>query len=104
MSMGFSRQEYWNGMPFPPPGVSHELIKNKTFSKYVCYKLMVGNLEITEKYKKEQNIIHSSGITTISLLLGALTLSLVSICMCIYNPSFFNRVCVSLSMCVYFKK
>ena len=20
MSMGFSRQEYWNGLPFPPPG------------------------------------------------------------------------------------
>ena len=20
-SMGFSRQEYWNGLPFPPPGV-----------------------------------------------------------------------------------
>ena len=19
-SMGFSRQEYWNGLPFPPPG------------------------------------------------------------------------------------
>ena len=46
------------------------------FSKYVCYKLMVGSLEIIEKYKKEKNIIHSSGITTISLVLGALTLSL----------------------------
>ena len=20
LSMGFSRQEYWNGLPFPPPG------------------------------------------------------------------------------------
>jgi len=20
LSMGFSRQEYWSGMPFPPPG------------------------------------------------------------------------------------
>ena len=20
MSMGFSRQEYWSGLPFPPPG------------------------------------------------------------------------------------
>ena len=20
MSMGFSRQDYWNGLPFPPPG------------------------------------------------------------------------------------
>ena len=68
------------------------------FCKYVCYKLMVGNLEIIEKYKKEKNIIHSSGITTISLVLGTLTLSLVSICICIYNPSFFNCVCVSFSL------
>ena len=22
LSMGFSRQEYWSGLPFPPPGVS----------------------------------------------------------------------------------
>ena len=22
LSMGFSRQEYWNGLPFPSPGVS----------------------------------------------------------------------------------
>ena len=21
LSMGFSRQEYWSGLPFPPPGV-----------------------------------------------------------------------------------
>ena len=21
LSMGFSRQEYWNGLPFPPPGI-----------------------------------------------------------------------------------
>ena len=23
LSMGFSRQEYWNGLPFPPPGNLH---------------------------------------------------------------------------------
>ena len=24
LSMGFSRQEYWNGLPFPPPGGSSQ--------------------------------------------------------------------------------
>ena len=25
LSMGFSRQEYWSGLPFPPPGESSQL-------------------------------------------------------------------------------
>ena len=24
LSMGFSRQEYWTGLPFPPPGDLHD--------------------------------------------------------------------------------
>ena len=24
LSMEFSRQEYWSGLPFPPPGTLHE--------------------------------------------------------------------------------
>ena len=30
LPMGFSRQEYWNGLPFPPPGhlPDHTPIKN----------------------------------------------------------------------------
>ena len=24
LSMGFSRQEYWSGLPFPPPGDLHD--------------------------------------------------------------------------------
>ena len=25
LSMGFSRQEYWSGLPYPPPGALHDL-------------------------------------------------------------------------------
>ena len=25
LSMGFSRQEYWSGLPFPSPGIKYEV-------------------------------------------------------------------------------
>ena len=34
LSMGFSRQEYWNGLPFPPPG---DLPRNWTCVSYLLH-------------------------------------------------------------------
>ena len=33
-SMGFSRQEYWSGLPFPPPGIF--LTQGSNLDLYVC--------------------------------------------------------------------
>ena len=45
LSMGFSRQEYWNGLPFPPPGdLPHLGIKPKSLVSSV----LVGRFFITE--------------------------------------------------------
>ena len=52
MSMGFSRQEYWSGLPFPPPGDlpkiqgSHCALQNEQMAKvgekvYSIYKGMI---------------------------------------------------------------
>ena len=35
LSMGFSRQEYWSGFPFPSPGYSHKMAQNKWVSNCV---------------------------------------------------------------------
>ena len=32
VSMGFSRQEYWSGLPFPPPGGNGSCGGESTFS------------------------------------------------------------------------
>ena len=34
-SMGFSRQEYWNGVPLPSPATVHRAVKNRTWLKWL---------------------------------------------------------------------
>ena len=36
LSMGFSRQEYWSGLPFPSPQDEHRTEINKASDWYVC--------------------------------------------------------------------
>ena len=36
LSMGFSRQEYWNGLPFPSPGPIGEVSANSKTSYFLC--------------------------------------------------------------------
>ena len=33
--MGFSRQEYWNGVPLPSPATVHRAVKNRTWLKWL---------------------------------------------------------------------
>ena len=36
LSMGFPRQEYWSGLPFPSPGDGSSLLKDQTCVSYIC--------------------------------------------------------------------
>ena len=38
LSMGFPRQEYWSGLPFPPPGDDLPYSGNQTCVTYICCK------------------------------------------------------------------
>ena len=41
LSMGFSRQEHWNGLPFPPPGdVPHPGIKPMSLVALLCRQIL----------------------------------------------------------------
>ena len=52
LSMGFSRQEYWSGLPFPSPGIyrllndghsdQYEVVPHCSF---ICIFLIIGNVE-----------------------------------------------------------
>ena len=33
LSMGFSRQEYWSGLPFPSPVIKYEMSEVKSLSR-----------------------------------------------------------------------
>ena len=38
LSMGFSRQEYWSGLPFPPPGdLPHPILSVSCIGRQVLY-------------------------------------------------------------------
>ena len=37
LSMGFSRQEYWSGVPFPTPGDLPDLSRHQTHASCVSY-------------------------------------------------------------------
>ena len=41
LSMGFPRQEYWNGLPFPSPGIYVKLTTNVLTRVQMCSKEMV---------------------------------------------------------------
>ena len=45
LSMGFSRQEYWSGLPFPPPG---DLPEPRTELKSPVSSAMAGGFSTTE--------------------------------------------------------
>ena len=45
MSMGFSRQEYWSGLPFPSPGY-YEIRDVKYYIIYILYIMIVFMLYI----------------------------------------------------------
>ena len=47
-SMGFSRQEYWNGLPLPSPHFSTVFVK-----KYICNDNMVMEKGTGHKIKRE---------------------------------------------------
>ena len=44
-SMGFSRQEYWRGLPFPPPRGSSQLW-DQTHISYICQHWEAGSLPL----------------------------------------------------------
>ena len=47
--MGFSRQEYWSGLPFPSPGISKEIaIKFQWLLEIVM--LLSGSISNTQKH------------------------------------------------------
>ena len=54
LSMGFSRQEYWSGLPCPPPGdlifsyLSHKNIRVTALSLDICWINLMGS--VTEKH------------------------------------------------------
>ena len=51
-SMGFSRQEYWSGVPLPSPWHLLEMYKRKCILTYNFFDLTGINLTWTFKYKK----------------------------------------------------
>ena len=61
LSMGFSRQEYWSGLPCPPPGdLPNPEIKLRSFAKFQVESLP------SEPSGKPMN----SGVGSLSLLQG----------------------------------
>ena len=51
--MGFSRQEYWSGLPFPPPGDLPDLTKIKPASPVSS--ALASEFFITEPSRKPSN-------------------------------------------------
>ena len=49
LCMGFSRQEYWSGLPFPPPG---DLPHPGTESTYPVASALLGGFFTTEPWGK----------------------------------------------------
>ena len=65
LSMGFSRQEYWNGLPCPPPGdlpdpriepVSFKFhaLANRFFTTSTTWKVHKMRSEKAHRYKEEE--------------------------------------------------
>ena len=47
LSMGFSRQEYWSGLPFPPPGKNTKTLLTFIFSLFQVYSRVFQRLHDT---------------------------------------------------------
>ena len=60
-SMEFSRQEYWSGLPFPPPG---DLLKPGTEPMFLASPAMVGSFFTTEPCGKPIKLL---GVTAKAL-------------------------------------
>ena len=54
LSMGFSRQEYWSGLPCPPPG-GYSLSRDQTHMSYVS--CIAGRFFTTSAMQEAQNNI-----------------------------------------------
>ena len=75
LSMGFSRQEYWSGLPFPPPG---DLPNPRIEPMSPAASALAGGFFTTEPLGKSQSV---SGFSFLHIL--------VNVC---YLWSFFNEV------------
>ena len=56
--MGFPRQEYWNGLPFPPPGDLHHLETEPTSPAWQADSLPLSNkAKLAAEAKKEDLVL-----------------------------------------------
>ena len=93
LSMGFSKQEYWRGLPFPPPG---DLPNPAIKSESLVSPALAGGFFTTKPLGKPPKLPHPS-------LFPALTLSqptLTQLCQsCIYIYRFFRAPSWLVSAC-----
>ena len=57
LSIGFSRQEYWSGLPFPSPGAKGKTEKSGLVSDFTELTVLLGRREAAHKLG---NINHKS--------------------------------------------
>ena len=62
LSMGFSRQEYWSGLPCPPPGD----LPDPGIETVSCISCIAGGFFTTEPQGKPSNVNSGSIITELS--------------------------------------
>ena len=55
LSMGFSRQEYWSGLPFPPPGT----LPDPGFKSIILSPALAGGFFTAEPPGKPPNLLAS---------------------------------------------
>ena len=68
LSMGFSRQEYWSGLPFPPPGdLPHPEIKPRSLALQEDSLLSESpgkpQNQLSFKEKKFSNMVNNIAVT-----------------------------------------
>ena len=57
LSMGFSRQEYWSGLPFPPPGdLPHPGIKLMSLNVFCIVRRVLNHQGQLESHKEKEQM------------------------------------------------
>ena len=70
LSMGFSRQEYWSGVPFPSPNTLYMLPINKSILKAALSHLNFPSDLINPSYRSEFQLL-TKGVSSLSVWAGS---------------------------------
>ena len=96
---GFSRQEYWNGLPCPPPGdlpkprsptLQEKFLPSEPQGKRTCNYLQI--IKVNEVQQRMCQIIYKVNVCTHVHVAEKDSLSTYCICFCILNTIPFPRL------------